>query len=219
MAVTATGMNFPFSLLNKAANPPSIGRRHPADPGAAGFLQDDDAADIRDVEGRFHDLGAGGDGFLDAGIDIIDSDVRHPALGHACIIRSADVENAADRFAAHLGDPIGAAAWHRHRLEAPAQRVGIEFLGLGDVARHQLVPVKLAMRASHCELLTCKTCKLTCELCFMSPSIWRANGGWLGRESLAVACNRTANAACGRSNAAIHATNFSSLSRAPVQPL
>src|SRR5438309_8706163 len=120
MAVTATGMKFPFGSLNKAAKPPSTGWRHPADPGAAGLLQDDDAADSRHVEGRLHDLGAGGDGFLDAGIDIIDGDVRHPALGHACIIRSADVENAADRFAAHPGDPVGATTRYRHRLETPA---------------------------------------------------------------------------------------------------
>src|SRR6266581_3641674 len=157
MAVTATGMNFPFGLLNKAANPPSTGRRHPADSGTAGFLQDDDTADIRHVEGRLHDLGAGGDGFLDAGIDIIDGDVRHPALGHACIIHPADIENAANRFAARLGDPIGAATRHRHRLEAPAQRVGIEFLGLADVARHQLVPVKLSVRSSHWQLLNLQT--------------------------------------------------------------
>jgi hypothetical protein len=66
-------------------------------------------ADIRNVESGLHDLGARRDGLLGAGVDVVHGDVRHPALGHAGIIRTADVENSADEFIAHLRDPIGAA--------------------------------------------------------------------------------------------------------------
>src|SRR6516164_3483551 len=130
----------------------SVGRRYPADSGAAGLLQDHDAADIWNVKSGLNDLGARRDGLFGAGVDVVHGDVRHPALGHAGIIRPADVENSADEFVAHFGDPIGAATRHRHWVEAPAQSFGIELLRSDDIARHQLVPMKFSVRFGHREL-------------------------------------------------------------------
>src|SRR5581483_3736388 len=95
-----------------------------------------------------HQLGAGGGGFLDARIDVVDRDVGHPAFRHALVVGAADVEQAADRLAIHLGDPIGAAG-HRHGIEAPAHGVGVELLRAFDVPARPFVPVESAVCSAH----------------------------------------------------------------------
>src|SRR6202035_4182146 len=121
----------------------------PTDPGAAGLHQDHNAADAGDVERGLHDLGAGLDCVRSTRVDIVDRDIGHPAFGNAFVVRTADVKKTTDRFIAHLGDPIGHPSAHRHRVEAPAHHVGVEFLCAFDVARHQLVPVEFSVRPGH----------------------------------------------------------------------
>ncbi len=46
--------------------------------------------------------------------------VGNPAFLDLLELGRADVEEAADHFTAHLGDPVGLAFAHRHGLEGPA---------------------------------------------------------------------------------------------------
>ena len=102
-------------------------------PAPPGSIRIDDAADAGHIERGLHDLGARLEGLLDARVDIIDGDVRHPALGNAVVVGATDIEDAADRFVAHLGDPVsavGAASawrhssspWCRHRISSRPRR-------------------------------------------------------------------------------------------------
>jgi len=125
-------------------------KSHPdAPPGAAGFGENGDAADAGDIENRLHQFGAGGDGFFRTRIDVIDREIGHPGFRHAVELRRGERKDAAGRLAAGFHDPIGTIL-HRHRFVCPAEGVGVEFLRLFGVARHQLIPVECAVRPSVC---------------------------------------------------------------------
>src|SRR3569833_3284587 len=83
--------------------------RDPADTGAAGLGQDRDLSDLWNIEDRPHQLGACGFRLLHPRVDIVDRQVRHPAVWHACELRTIGREDAGDRLAVLDCEPISRA--------------------------------------------------------------------------------------------------------------
>jgi hypothetical protein len=141
----------------------SLSISHPGDTRAVRLHQDGDAADIRHIEDRPHQLAACLLRFGDAGIDVVDGEIGHPTIRHAIEVRAGQLEHAADILVARLGDPIGSPI-HLHRLEAPADRVAVKALSAFDLVRHQLIPNEAPVEALRCgfcgfaALLGCGLC-------------------------------------------------------------